>query len=94
MSIEQSMENGTIIPSPAMYQQVFEKQQTLRDVVEIFATNKGVKISNIDEVARNIFFVIDGVMHNSLNSGGIAKLLDIIVKPTQLVQLIPALKAG
>jgi len=93
MSIEQSMKQGAIIESPPIYQQVFKKEQTLRSIVEIFAKKEGYK-GNIDKLAKHLIFSIDGAMFNSLKYGGIAKLLDVIVKPTQMVQLIPAIKAG
>lgn len=74
------------------YKIVFEKEQTLRNCLEAFALKKGYT-GNLDKLAKNILFVVDGNLLSSMKQG-VAMLLDVVVKPTQDVRLIPAIKAG
>lgn len=74
------------------FQIVFEKEQTLRDCLNAFALKKGYT-GNIDKLARNVLFSVDGTMLSAVKMG-VAMLLDVIVKPTQDVRIMPAIRAG
>ena len=68
MSIEESIEKGAILKPQVFFKPTFEKEVTLRNVVEDFAKAKGVKISNIDKLASNLLFSIDGNLMSSIKN--------------------------
>lgn len=94
MTIEQSLEAGAILKPVVIYRPVFEKEVTLRDIVDMFAKSQGIKVSNMDRTAKNLLFSIDGEVRSMLHFGGVAKMLDHIVKPHQKIEVMPAIKAG
>lgn len=95
MSIEQALESGVILKPQVIYRPVFTKEVTLRDVVIDFGKAKGVTITDIDKTAKHLMFSIDGVIKNILHfKGGVAEMLDHVIKPHQKIEIMPAIKAG
>lgn len=94
--MEQKLEKQTMGQSQSIqvpkFQIVFEKEQTLRDCLNAFALKGGYR-GDIDKLAKQVIFSVDGAMLSSIKMG-VAMLLDVIVKPTQDVRIIPAIKAG
>ncbi len=95
MSIESALQSGAILKPTVIFRPTFEKEVTLRDVVNELAKEKGIKVTNMDEMAKHLMFSIDGKVSNLLHfEGSVAKMLDHIVKPNQKIEVMPAIKAG
>jgi len=62
-----------------------QKEKTLKDVLAETLQEKGIELSNLEKIANQIIFSVDGAMVRSLAS---------VIKAGQVVKLIPAVKAG
>lgn len=74
---------------------VFEKEVTLGDLFRDILVQKGISLTKFDKYSKVVTFSIDGEIPNI---GGkplsTAQALDTIVKPTQVVKILPRIAAG
>ena len=74
---------------------VFEKEATLGDLFRTFLEEKGKDLSKFDQYSKIVDFSIDGEIPNE---GGYrlstAQMLDVVVKPTQIVKILPRIAGG
>lgn len=74
---------------------VFEKEVTLGDLFRDILVQKGISLTKFDRYSKVVLFSIDGEIPNI---GGkplsTAQALDTIVKPTQVVKILPLSAAG
>ena len=95
MSIAEHIEKGAILHPTVIHRPTFTKEVTLRDVIEDFAKSQGVVLKNLDHTAESLMFSIDGRMYNILHFGrSVAKMLDFVVKPSQKIEILPAVAGG
>lgn len=79
---------------------VFEKETTLRDILMSYLKNKGIDKSKFDLYSRKVNFSVDGVIPFKIGMNGkptklsTAEVLDMVVKPSQEVKILPAVAGG
>lgn len=72
-----------------------QKEQTLRQVLENVLIEKGLDSSLVDLASKHVLFSVDGVIpNNGTTRLSVAETLDLVVKPTQEVRLLPAQAGG
>lgn len=72
-----------------------EKEQTLRSVLEQVLASNGLDSSLLDLASQHIMFSVDGVIPNNGKTRlSVAETLDMVVKPTQEVRILPAVASG
>jgi len=74
---------------------VFEKEITLGDLFRKVLVSKGLALSKFDKYAQIVTFSVDGEIPN-INGQKLstAQALDMVVKPTQEVKILPNQSAG
>jgi len=74
---------------------VFEKEVALRDLFKGVLVQKGIDLAKFDKYSKVVTFSIDGEIPNI---GGkplsTAQALDMVIKPTQVVKILPRIAAG
>lgn len=71
------------------------KEQTLRAVLEGVLVQKGLDSSLVDLASKHVIFSVDGVIPNNGETRlSLAETLDLVVKPTQDVRIMPAVASG
>lgn len=74
---------------------LIEKEITLGDLFRDFLVSKGKALSKFDKYAQLVTFSIDGEIPNIDGKPlSPAQALDTIVKPTQVVKILPRLGGG
>lgn len=79
---------------------VFEKEITLRDILMSYIEKKGIDRSKFDLYSRKVNFSVDGVIPFKIGMNGkptklsTAEVLDMVVKPSQEVKILPAVAGG
>ena len=74
---------------------VFEQEVTLRDLFKDILTQKGISLTKFDEYSKVVTFSIDGEIPNIDGKPlSTAQALDTVVKPTQIVKILPRIAAG
>ncbi len=62
-----------------------QEEKTLKDVLSETLQERGIELSNLENIANQVIFSVDGAMVRDLAS---------VIKTGQTVKLIPAVKAG
>lgn len=62
-----------------------QEPKTLTAVLQETMINRGIPLERFDTVARNVIFNVDNVLVRTLNT---------LLKVGQIVQILPAVKAG